>query len=589
MPGLQNWRAISLTVTVLLTANFAASAQDVLIRDAKVFDVTSGDVRTLDVLAEDGRFTKIEESIEAAPEGVKVIDADGKALLPGLIDVHTHWTGMNGATRASIAVDLLEAGVTTATDFHSSPEAFEDMRAYHAGIVSPHVFYAARMSVPYGHGTAWTDERVTKTVFSAREADAAVEDILAFKPDAIKVFADGWRYGSGANLSSINLDAFSAIVGVAHEAGLPVFSHTVTVEGGKQAARAGVDGIVHALQDRTADEELVELMTENGVYYSPTLTVYEPFEDEMAEMGPAKAAIVMRRQQFSRANMSAFLDAGVKVAMGTDQGIDNNPFGEADLREMELMVDFGLTPSEALTAATLHSAELLGLSDDRGSIEVGKRADFILVAGEPWKDISELRSLDRVFLDGREVVADAKLSVDQGAVMPDARPAGRMIDDFENDALTSTGACRGYDVDRNHPRSRLVRNTVERIEGGMALHVSADLTLKEDPFAFVVLPLSPAGFLPVDAARFDGVRLDVRGQGPIKMKIGGGPSEAESAFETTKNWKTVELPFEGFAGEPEAGPVDLAALHWLSIGRHDEPGTDFWFELDNVEFYKSAE
>lgn len=589
MSGIQDWRAIPLTAMLVSTVSFAASAQDVLVRNAKVFDVTSGDVRILDVLAEEGRFTTIQESIEVVPDGVTVLDADGKALLPGLIDVHTHWTGMNGATRASIAVDLLEAGVTTATDFHASPEAFEDMRAYHSGIVSPHVFYAARMSVPYGHGTAWTDERVTKTVFSARQAEAAVKDILAFKPDAIKVFADGWRYGSGTNLSSINTDAFSMIVGVAHEAGLPVFSHTVTVEGGKQAARAGVDGIVHAIQDRAADEELVQLITENAVYYSPTLTVYEPFEDEMAEMGPAKAAIVMRRQQSSRANMEAFLDAGVKVAMGTDQGIDNNPFGEADLRELELMVDFGLTPSEALTAATLHSAELLGLSEDRGSIEVGKRADFILVAGEPWKDISDLRLLDRVFLDGREVVVNAKLSVDQGAVMPKARRAGRTIDDFENDALTSTGARRGYDVDRNHPRSRLIRNTVERVEGGMALHVSAELMLKDDPFAFVVLPLSPAGFMPVDAARFDGVRLDVRGQGPITIRIGGGPSEAESTLEATKNWQTVELPFERFADVSETGSVDISALHWLSIGRDGEAGSDFWVELDNVEFYKSAE
>ena len=588
MTGFPKWRALCFSTLTLASIIMPASAQNVLVRNAKVFDVQTGEVRTLDVLAENGRFTRIADEIETAPAGVEVIDAGGQALLPGLIDVHTHWSGMNGATRASIATALLEAGVTTATDFHSAPEAFEAMRAYHDDIVSPHVFYAARMSVPYGHGTAWTDDRVTKTVFNARQAEAAVKEILAYKPDAIKVFADGWRYGSGLNLSSINVDAFSAIVDGAHAASLPVFSHTVTVEGGKLAARTGVDGIVHAIQDRTIDDELVELMTENGVYYSPTLTVYEPFDDELAEMGPVKAAIVMRRQQHSRANMAILLKAGIDVAMGTDQGIDNNPFGEADLREMELMVDFGLTPAQALTAATLHSAELLGLSDDRGSIEVGKRADFILVDGQPWQDISRLRSIDKVFLDGREVVAGAKLSVDQGPAMPVARPARSLVDDFEDERITTTGARRGSDVDRNHPRSDLVQATVARADMGKALHVSADMTLKDDPFAFVILPLSPASFVPVDAARFDGVRFQVRGEGPMKLKIGDGLGEVEASFDATPDWQTVELPFKRFASGQGDKSLDLASLRWLSIGRHDAPGTSFWFELDDVEFYNTG-
>jgi imidazolonepropionase-like amidohydrolase len=589
MPKLLNWRWFAPAMTSFFVATIGASAQDVLVRDALVFNVEAGEPRRVDVLAEDGRFTRIEKEIETASDKVLVIDADGQALLPGMIDVHTHWTGMNGATRASIATDLLKAGVTTATDFHSAPEAFEDMRAYHEQIISPHVFYTARISVPYGHGTAWTDERVTKTVFSAREARAAIEEILFYKPDAIKVFADGWRYGSGINLSDINIDAFSSIVEMARESGLPVFSHTVTVEGGKQAARAGVDGVMHAIQDRSADGELIELMMENEVYYSPTLTVYEPFEHEMAEMSRVEAAITMRRQQHSRANMKAFLGNGIKVAMGTDQGIDNNPFGEANFREMELMVEFGLTPAQALTAATLHSAELLGLSHDRGSIDVGKRADFFLVNGQPWKDISQLRAVDQVFVDGKQVVAGGALSVNQGADTPRARPAGILIDDFENGPMSSAGARRGYDVDRNHPRSKLVQSTIQRTDTGKALHVTAELTLKDDPYAFVVLPFSPAGFVPVDAGRFEGIRLEVRGQGLLKARISDGHVEGEADFDAGPAWQSIELPFSHFATGQDMVPLDVTSLHGLSVGRHDDAGATFWFEVDNVEFYRSED
>lgn len=404
------------------------------------------------------------------------------------------------------------------------------------------------------------------------------------------MFADGWRYGSGINLNSINIDAFSAIVETAHDAGLPVFSHTVTVDGGKLAARAGVNGIVHAIQDRTTDTELVQLLTREGVYYSPTLTVYEPFEDEMAEMGKVKAAIVMRRQEHSRANMSAFLEGGVKVAMGTDQGIDNNPFGEASLREMELMVDFGLSPTQALTAATLHSAELLGLADDRGAIEVGKRADFLLIDGKPWQDISHLREIDRVFVDGTQVVSDGVLSVPQGPDLPPARLAKSTIDDFEQSDVTSTGARRGYDVDRNHPRSHISSQTVERdSDAGYALHVAAEMRLKDDPFAYSVLPFSPAAFVPVDASGFEGIRMDVRGDGTLEVVLSGVSGEGTSEIDATPSWTTIEVPFDSFQSKAGGAAFSADQLTQVAVGKHAAPETGFWFELDNVEFYATEQ
>ncbi|WP_084399161.1 amidohydrolase family protein [Henriciella aquimarina] len=578
----------AISAVALMASGAIASAQDVLVQDVQVFDVTSGEPYTADVLVENGRFARIADEIDETPDKALMIDGEGLSLLPGLIDTHTHWTGMNGATRATIATDLLEAGVTTATDFHAAPEAYGDMRAYHEGLISPHVFFAARMGVPFGHGADWTDQRMTRTVFAARDAKAAAEDVVTYKPDAIKVFADGWRYGSGHNESDINSDALKAIVDVAEDAGLPVFTHTVTVDGGKLAAKAGVTGIVHAIQDRTTDDELVEMMSEQGVYYTPTLTVYEPFEDEMEAMGPEKAAIVMERQKHSRANMKAFLEAGVKVAMGTDQGIDNNPFGEADLREMELMVDFGLTPAQALTAATLHSAGLLGLSEDRGSIQEGKRADFILVKGEPWTDISQLRAIDQVFVDGKQVVAKGELVGEQGPAAPEARPAQALIDDFEDPEKTNYDALRGHSLERGFPRTTLLTDTIERSEGGMALHLAAEMATKDDPYAFAVLPFSPAGFVPVDASEFDGVRFEARGNGDYSARLDDLSGQAVAGFETAADWQTIEIPFSEFEADADSRTLDVTGLRRLTLGRHQEPGTDFWLEIDNVEFYAAS-
>ena len=98
---------------------------------------------------------------------------------------------------------------------------------------------------------------------------------LAYKPDVIKVFTDGWRYGTAANLTSMNLETLSAIVADAHAAGLKVFTHTVTLEGAKIAARAGVDALAHGIGDEPADDELLELLKKTGTAYAPTLAVYE--------------------------------------------------------------------------------------------------------------------------------------------------------------------------------------------------------------------------------------------------------------------------------------------------------------------------
>lgn len=579
-----------LVLAVLLSCLAGLSYADaLLVKNAEVFDVDTGAPFSADVLVENGRFSRIGRNLDDLPTDTKIIDATGLSLLPGLVDVHTHWTAMGGATRASTARDLVLAGVTTATDFHAAPEAFSALRAHHASMLSPHVFFAARVGVPWGHGTAWTDQRVTRTVFDATEASAAVTDLLRYAPDAIKVFADGWRYGTGKNLNSINIDALKAIVATAGKADVAVFSHTVTVEGGKLAARAGVKAIVHAIQDAPADAELVNLLRENRVFYSPTLTVYEPHAEEMAAMHPHEVAIVRQRQDMSKFNLAAFNAAGIPIAMGTDQGIDNNPFGIASLREVELLVEFGgLDPSQALVAATINSAALLGLEQDRGSVSVGKRGDFLLVRGKPWQTIGDLRNIHHVYVDGRQVVRSGEFVGPPGPEHPPARPATRLIDDFAHPELTAAGARRGISVDHGHPRSSLMLSATRSSLFGPTLFLAAELAAREQPYAFAVLPLSPGGVVPRTTSCFKGVRFDARGSGVYQVGLVMPDARAEAGFTASANWQANEIPFSEFQHESTQTDRDGPVLTEIQIGRRGEFSEQFWLELANVSFYGCA-
>ena len=564
----------------------SASETPLIVRNATVFDATGNAPYVADVLVEDGRFAAIGKNI-APPDGAQVIDAQGLSLLPGLIDVHVHWTNADEMTRSDVATALLLSGVTTATDFHSSPESFAPKRSWQEGIISPHVVYTARMGVPGGHGADWGDENMTRLAVTPDEGRAAIKALEPYRPDAIKVFADGWRYGNGAEENSVNIVTLSSIVEAAAAEGLPVVTHTVTVEQGKIAAQAGVSAIVHAIQDQRVDDELVALMRDNNIIYAPTLAVYEPRPDKMANVtDDILRRRIEERQTYSRYNLKRLVKSGVKVAVGTDSGIGSTPFGESSLRELELLVDFGLTPEQALIAGTTNSAEALKIDEDRGTIEVGKRADFVLVRGKPWRRISDYRNLENVFVDGRVVAKEGALVSEQGAPAPLAIAATRIIDSFErDDGNAASNAMRLSDVDTGFPRSLMISQRVPRDSSGSALGISAKMALKDSPRAFITLPLSEGGFSPVDATAYRGVRFDVRGEGEYEAGLVTASGSAAKNFGAGGAWRTIEIEFGEFQSVSEGEQLSLDAVYMVKFGARRDPGHTFWLEIDNVAFF----
>ena len=600
--------AAMLGAALLLAANSTVLAEGLLIRGAMVFDAVRAQPYPADVLVRDGKVARIERDL-AAPEGVAVIEAQGLALLPGLFDVHTHWTpAMDPSSSALVSNAYLASGVTTLADFHQAPESWEPRRKWLGELSAPRVLFAARVSTPLGHGADWADQATTKWVNSPEAARRAIRELLPYRPGLIKAFADGWRYGRVADNTSMDPWTLTALVEEAHAHGLKVATHTVTVDRAKVAARAGVDVIAHSVLDRKVDRELIELMRTSGTAYAPSLAVYEPVRvgEDPDKVDRNDPAIVSRERNFANAmyNVRALYRGGVAIVLGTDAGMPGTPHGGASLHELELLVRAGLTPAEALRAGTIRSARALGLDAESGSIEVGKRADLVLVEGAPWRDVRDMRRVRQVLVGGRPVHGDTLLPVgapDAGGPNRQAWPvpapvAGALVDDFERaDGRTALDTLRTGEADGGNDRTWPVIQTVPRTGGGSALLVTAALSGKEAPYANVVFPLSTGSVLPVDTGRFTGVEFDVRGNATeLHLQLRGLERRQWTApvDGTGPEWRRVRIELAGtsasnWRGEllADAAPWDGEALLQLVLVARGGTGGQLWYELDNIRFY----
>ena len=583
-----------LCAAALSTSIAVAQTRPLAVVNAEIFDATGSAPYRGTLVAKDGRILEVGPKVKA-PKGATIVDAKGAALIPGLFDVHTHWTPAGApAIVPKIADAYLASGVTTVNDFHQQPESFAPRRAWLGTLTAPHVNFVARMSTPGGHGADWADQATTRWVDTPESARLAVEEIAAYKPDAIKAFTDGWRYGSAPDNTSMDAWTLKALTEAAHKHNLKVLTHTVTVERGKVAAASGVDVIAHSLQDEPLDAEAVAAIKASGLFYAPTLAVYEPVKPgARPPADPDSPRNVQARRKFgyALANAKVLFDAGVPVALGTDAGMPGTPHGPSTLRELELLVQAGLTPAQALVAGTATSARAMNLLADRGTLEVGKRADFVLVSGKPWETISDVRRTERVFLDGQAVFGPGAVrAAANDKPTPPAVKAGALIDDFERaDGRTSLDTLRLDDFDGGRDRSLEVSQVITREGGGKVLSVGARMATKDDASAGVLLPLTRGSVVPADASAFKGLRFAVRGDGgPYVVTLVGAAGRWTTKVEAGPRWKSVELPFTAFkpvAARGEAPAFTGTDLLQVGVEGERAAGTKLWFELDDVAFY----
>jgi imidazolonepropionase-like amidohydrolase len=592
-----------------------------LIRGARVFDGTGAPATVRDVLVRGDRVVAVAPSIRRT-RGVRVVSARGATLIPGLHDLHTHLRSPAFDAPEDLGkayAGYLVEGVTRVNDYSVSGEMLQPIREMTASgaVAAPHLELAVRLGVPGGHGTefGWGNF-FTMQVATPRAAHLAMKAALPYKPDIIKVFADGWRYGRDPDLNSMNKPTLAAIVADAHAAGVPVITHTVTLEGAKVAAAAGVDAVGHGVGDAPVDDELIALMKAHGTAYIPTLVVFEPQQDrrfvagewqalrpperarEAARMAAPIAPILpydSKRWAIMGENVRRLHAAGVAIGIGTDAGIGGVYHGPSTLREIGWLTRLGFTPAQALVAATATSAAIIHQEEDHGRIAPGQRADLVLTGGLPDERIDDLWDVRRVWVSGREVAlprlrrllendAPTPMPVQRmtGPIDTGAAPAGRT----DLDTLPVESTEPGID----HSHLDVVRPGAASEATKGSLFMVAHLGAAPRPFAQLILPLTRGAIQLADARGFTGIAFRARGAGEYRLlfdSYGLRPGAWFGArFTAGEKHREVRIPFSAFASVDPGGALNLATLRAVIVSLAGEPGERSWLEMGDVRFYR---
>src|ERR1700726_4242364 len=417
----RNFAALLLFACSLANAQTPPPDHWVAIRAGRLFDKQSAKLVTNQVVLIHGdRITKVGPAERVkVPAGAEVVDLSQATVLPGLIDAHTHVFGNGPDLEAQILRDSyqyrtltafanaqkdLMVGFTTLRDLKTLGAMYSDVELRNAidrGVVEGPRMQVATRGIQTTGGFIMrgyssdvplpTALQVVDSPWAAREA---VRDQVAHDADLIKLYAAyDFHFTSDGKIVSpptFTPEEVNAIVDEAHKKGRKVSCHAFAGEGVRNCLNAGVESLEHGAD---LDDGDIKLMVQKGIYLIPALYHYQlDREHDMKKYAGHNVADISERS-FRRA-----LAAGVKVAFGS--GVGPFPHG-TQTKEFEYMVKFGMSPPQAIRAATSEAALLMGWQDRVGSVEAGKFADLIAVAGDPIDDITELERVKFVMKGGR--------------------------------------------------------------------------------------------------------------------------------------------------------------------------------------------
>jgi len=410
-------------VAALAAAASPAMAERTVLSGGNVIDVRTGEVMNgSSILVEDGRITGMGSEDSLGLDGSEtIIDMKGAWLLPGLSDSHVHLTSTSADNgyqglgvslpRATIsgvvnAGKTLRAGFTTVRNVGAGGYADVALRdaIMEGDIPGPRVIPAGvALGITGGH----CDTNLLPFEYRDRAEGVAdgpwavrqkVRQNVKYGAEVIKFCGTGGVLSKGTKIGAQQFTAeeMEAIVDEAHLLGLKVAVHAHGANGIRTAIEAGVDSVEHA---RLIDAESIQLAVDRGTFLSMDIYVSDFILSEGEAVGILPESLEKERQvgQAQRESFERAVDAGARIAFGTDAGVYDHGLNG---RQFAYMVDWGMTPLQAIQASTIGNAELFGRSDLIGTIEVGKEADIIAVEGNPLEDIRELEDVDFVMVNG---------------------------------------------------------------------------------------------------------------------------------------------------------------------------------------------
>lgn len=518
------------------------------------------------------------------PKDAQRIDGKGATLLPGLIDAHTHIYG-------DVLKDAARFGVTLELDMFTAPQG---LRALQAGredgsnVDRADVYSAGMLATsPGGHGTEYGVP--IETLTKPDQAQGWVDRRIAEGSDWIKIVYE--RPRPNQPFASIDQPTMAALVAAAHARGKLALAHALGAGAAQDFLAAGGDGLVHAPVQPLPAEVIARAKT-RGVFVIPTLSVQEAFaggtqsgevllsSDSRARLSrtqkstlavPDRAYFPAGSLEAARANVRAMHAAGIVILAGTDAPNPGTAHGASLHAELRLLTAAGLTPIEALRAATSAPADAFKLSG-RGRIKAGSQADLVLVSGDPTKDISATQRIKAVWRNG--------VSVPMQIVQTEGAPLAPMaVSDFQS------GLASAFGVDW-HP-------TTDAMIGGTS---TANVIRTPDGNLRLSGEIKPGAFTAWAGASLafsqDWSALkDVRGLSAIVFRARGTPASfrlmafgenlsgipAETRFQIGPEWREVRIAWSALPS------LDPSALRAIALAAGPEAGP-YQLEIDDVRF-----
>ena len=553
-----------------------------IITQTNLFDGESWLPET-DIVFSKGLIIAMGSNLVSQYPQAKIINGKGKTIIPGLIDAHTHAWG-DALTKA------VKFGVTTELDMFTNNifaitqrELRQDNQknSQQADLFSAGTLVTA----PNGHGTEYGFK--IPTIENASQAEMFVSSRVEEGSDYIKIVYNANAQG----MPSINQETLQAVIASAQSRGKLAVVHISNYPSALDAIKAGANGLVHSFMDKTDMSPLVNLMAKNSQFIIPTLSVMDSmvgakntqqllsdFEKQGFDLSAQRAqlsTLLSNKHNASASaqakhNVNTFLDAGVLILAGTDAPNPGTAHGISLHGELALLVQSGLTPTQALKAATSNPAKAFNLTD-RGLLKVGMKADLVLLDDDPKTNINNTRKIHAIFKNGFKI--EKAVNTLETKKITQAIKLG----DFDTSLMSGLSTQWMITTDEMFKGKSTAQFVLATSATGAFIHITGEIDPQFSfPWAGIYLPLTPSTTQGLDISSMKGINFKAKGKvGDYKLLLFSTHQPMrpiEIIFTVTASWNDIHL---SLAQVPQGLLQSISAVALVAGKTHDEVNMSF--------------